>query len=258
VRVTIDDAAVYGSTPAPLLLLDAVTPFGADAVWTVDITEYLVPVAISQSSPPGTDMTRSYTVFIGSAAAADGVASGTLAGFDVAADLVFDVSPAPVRPSTYAVPLLQQSIWSGAPALASVTAPSNASHVRLDLFSTGHGSVGPSGCDEFCQKENVVTVDGNQVFSQAPWTDCNNECTPVPGASSCGAWTFALRCQENPTACPLVPNLSRANWCPSQLVDPIAIPLDDAYAKGTHLVGFSVPQVEGSFDVGLIAVYTLP
>jgi hypothetical protein len=242
-RVTLADS---GHTP--LILLDAVTPFGANATWTADVTDY-VPALVG---------THSIAAFVSSYATADGQASGTDAGFDV--DVSLTLTPGvPPRDVVAVVPIWRQTIDpKTAPLTSMLTAPPGAAHARLDFFTTGHGAQGSlQECDEFCMKLNTVTVDGTKVYAKAPWKDCSNDCTQVPrsGTFSCGGQTFNYTCKENPTSCPSSPVAPRANWCPAQQVPPFALPLDDSIATGTHTVGLSVTGVEGNFEVGLAAVF---
>ncbi len=242
-RVTLADP---GQTP--LILLDAVTPFGADATWTADVTDYV----------PALTGTHTIAAYISSYATADGQASGTDAGFDV--DVTLTLTPGvPPRDVIAVVPIWRQSIDpTTGPLTSMIAAPDGAAHARLDFFTTGHGAKGSlMECDEFCMKPNTVTVDGAKVYAKAPWKDCSNDCThtTISGTIMCGGQTFDYGCKENPTSCPSSPIAPRANWCPAQPIAPFALSLDDSIATGTHSVGLSIAGVEGNFEVGLAAVF---
>jgi hypothetical protein len=164
----------------------------------------------------------------------------------------------PPRDVVGVVPVFRQAITPMTPTLsATLAAPASAAHARLDFFTTGHGGVGSQVCDEFCKKTNEVKVDGNDVYNMQPWVDCSSNCTHVPAGMmfSCGGTSFNYTCKQNPTSCPSSPTFPRANWCPSQAVSPIPIMLDDAVASGSHTIGASVTNVQGSFEVGLAAVF---
>ena len=47
--------------------------------------------------------------------------------------------------------------------------PKDAKNVRLKYIVTGHG--GHSGGDEFVKRQNIVSIDGNEVLNFIPWRD---------------------------------------------------------------------------------------
>lgn len=230
--------------PTPLHLLHAVTPFGGAATWEQDVTD-LAPALVGK---------HRYRAFVSSVATADGQASGSDAGFEVGVELVVTPGPPP-REVVAVVPVFRQRIEPAtAPLGAEVTAPPGQSPLRARLFFTtsGHGGKGNPPCDEFCKKQNTVSVDGMAVYDQAPWTDCPDTCTHVPASLSCGGKSWGYKCKENPTACPPSATYPRANWCPSKIVAPRVIDLPAAAARRT--VGLAIAKVAGYFEVGLVAV----
>ncbi len=243
VQLTIDDA------PTPILLLDAVTPFGADVTWQVDVTDY-------QRSFTGS---HSLSLAITTYADPTGQQSGTNAGFGVDAELTLTPG-APARDVVGIVPLFAQRIdlTTVGALTAPLVAPAGAAHGRLDFYATGHGAVGPQSCDEFCMKTNTVSFDGANLYDGAPWVSCANDCTHQlldGGSVTCGGQTFDYICEQNPTACPPSPVASRANWCPSKLVVPFQLAIPDSATTGSHTVGLSVTNVQGYFLVGLAGVF---
>jgi len=161
-----------------------------------------------------------------------------------------------------AVPLLRSDISgggdAGTPVLsAMLTAPSGAGQARFDYFTSGHGGNGPMACDEFCPKENDVSLDGKNVYAKAPVSNCSKNCTHVPisGTISCGGMTYDYICEQNPDSCPPSPTFPRSNWCPSQIIAPIAIPLPATSLSGTHDVGLTIANIDGTWSTGLAAVF---
>lgn len=124
--------------------------------------------------------------------------------------------------------------------------PKNATNIRLKYITTGHG--GHSGGDEFRPQKNILSVDGNEVYSFTPWrTDCASFRRFNP---STGVWlrkrTVAYigregRAEkeiEEPIASS---DLSRSNWCPGSHVPPVVVPLKDI-TPGTHTLTISIPE----------------
>ncbi|HZS39446.1 MAG TPA: peptide-N-glycosidase F-related protein [Polyangia bacterium] len=230
-----------------LFLLDAVTSFGGETTWTQDVTDYASLLA----------GTHDYHVEVGTYADPAGKATGTAASHDVDVSLTLTPGPPP-RAILAAVPLLRQTIVNATPPLtAMITAPAGATHARLDYFTSGHGGNGQPPCDEFCLKENDLTLDGANVYMDQPLSDCDSNCTQVPisGTSTCGGMTFNYACKENPTACPSSAVAARSNWCPSRIIAPIAVTLPDSALTGTHSVGLAIQMVNGDWPIGLSAVF---
>lgn len=132
------------------------------------------------------------------------------------------------------------------------TIPSGAKNVRLKYITSGHG--GHSNGDEFRPQENILSVNGEEVYSFTPWrTDCASFRRFNP---STGVWlrkrTVAYIGQkgraekeiEEPIASS---DLSRSNWCPGSNVPPVEIPLKNIEA-GEHVLTISIPdskEIEG-------------
>ncbi len=97
--------------------------------------------------------------------------------------------------------------------------------IRLAYRSTGHNSQGRN-CDEFCQKVNEIYLDGMLVKSFIPWRD------------DCGSLIQFNRC-GNPQSV----QLSRAGWCPGDIVPPEIIDLG-YLPPGQHTFRFRIVNVE--------------
>lgn len=126
------------------------------------------------------------------------------------------------------------------------TIPKEAKNIQLKYITTGHG--GHSNGDEFRPQENILSVDGVEVYKFTPWrTDCASFRRFNP---STGVWlkkrTVAYIGQEGRMEKeieePLASSdLSRSNWCPGSNVTPEEIPLNDIEA-GNHILTISIPE----------------
>ncbi len=170
----------------PLFMLDAVTSFGGETTWEQDVTDYYAQLV----------GTHTWHVEVGTYADPSGKATGTLAAHDVDVKVLL-VPGAPPRDVLAAVPLFRQGISDDNPLTATLQAPAGATHARLDYFESGHGGNGAFNCDEFCQKENDITVDGANVYADSPESDCSDNCTqmPISGTISCLNQTYHYICK---------------------------------------------------------------
>ena len=126
--------------------------------------------------------------------------------------------------------------------------PGNAKNVRLKYIVTGHG--GHSGGDEFVQKENILSVDGKEIYRFIPWrTDCASFRRFNPGtgvwlkkriASYIGENGYEEKEVEEPLASS---DLSRSNWCPASDVIPEVTDLKNI-ASGKHTLTISIPEAQ--------------
>ena len=126
--------------------------------------------------------------------------------------------------------------------------PKDAKNVRLKYIVTGHG--GHSGGDEFVKRQNIVSVDGQEVLNFIPWrTDCASfrRFNPATGvwliqrlASYIGKKGYEEKMVEEPLGSS---DLSRSNWCPGSDVVPEEAELGDLKA-GKHTFKVSIPEAE--------------
>lgn len=133
------------------------------------------------------------------------------------------------------------------------TIPKEAKNIRLKYITTGHG--GHSGGDEFHPQKNILSVDGEEVFSFIPWrTDCAsfrrfNPSTGVWLSKRTVAYIGHEGRLEKEIEEPLASSdLSRSNWCPGSNVPPVEIPLKDIGA-GNYVLTISIPEskeIEGN------------
>jgi hypothetical protein len=99
----------------------------------------------------------------------------------------------------------------------------------LRYTSTGHGGWGNG--DEFVPKENKISLDGQKVHSFIPWrTECGSYRLYNPAS---GNFNNGLSSSD----------LSRSNWCPGTVTQPVYIPLGNL-AAGKHKIKIQIPQGE--------------
>ena len=126
--------------------------------------------------------------------------------------------------------------------------PKDAKNVRLKYIVTGHG--GHSGGDEFVKRQNIISVDGQEVLNFIPW---RNDCASFRRYNpSTGVWLIKRLAsyigdkgyQEKMVEEPLgSSDLSRSNWCPGSDVAPEETLLGDLTA-GKHTFRVSIPEAE--------------
>ena len=125
--------------------------------------------------------------------------------------------------------------------VVTVNVPAGLKNLRLRYTTTGHGGWG--GGDEFNQKLNEIFVDGKRVYHFIPWrTDCGNFRLLNPAT---GNFVNGLSSSD----------LSRSNWCPGSVTEPVTIPLPDL-APGVHTFRVAIPLGEregGSFSAWNVA-----
>lgn len=106
-------------------------------------------------------------------------------------------------------------------------------NAQLKYVTTGHGGWGNG--DEFVPKKNTISLDGKAVFSFIPWRQ------------DCGSYRLYNPCSGNFSDGLSSSDLSRSNWCPGTVTNPIYIDLGDLKA-GKHTVQVQIPmgKPEGS------------
>jgi hypothetical protein len=238
-----------------------VTSFGGTETWEQDVTDY---VGLLEG-------THTYHLEVDTYADSTGMATGTASSHDATLSIV--LTPGiPPHSVVAAVPIVRQDITTpvvvadaatdGGPLIgvltAKLTAPKGATSGRLDFFTSGHGGNGPEmECDEFCEKVNDVRVDGTNLYAKAPESSCTDNCKEVDAGQtfSCGGESFGYYCQQNPESCPSSAVAPRSNWCPSQIIAPIPLTLPASALSGEHTFEVEVVGVDGTWPVGLSAVY---
>lgn len=105
--------------------------------------------------------------------------------------------------------------------------PEGPKNFKLRYITTGHG--GWENGDEFVPKKNTILVDSKEVFAFTPWrTDCGSYRLSNPAS---GNFSDGLSSSD----------LSRSNWCPGTVTNPVYIDLGNLSA-GKHTIQIKIPQ----------------
>ncbi|TDE29812.1 GLPGLI family protein [Flavobacterium ranwuense] len=105
--------------------------------------------------------------------------------------------------------------------------PERYKNFKLRYITTGHGGWGNG--DEFVPKKNTILVDSKEVFAFTPWrTDCGSYRLSNPAS---GNFSDGLSSSD----------LSRSNWCPGTVTNPIYIDLGNL-SPGKHTIQIKIPQ----------------
>lgn len=114
-----------------------------------------------------------------------------------------------------------------------VDIPAGLKNLTLRYTTTGHGGWGNG--DEFNQKLNEVFMDGKKIFNFIPWrTDCATYRMLNPSSGNFGTGLSSS-------------DLSRSNWCPGTVTNPVFIPINDL-SPGKHTFKVAIPlgKTEGT------------
>ncbi|MCD8540892.1 MAG: hypothetical protein LRY55_14845 [Leadbetterella sp.] len=98
---------------------------------------------------------------------------------------------------------------------------------RLRYITTGHGGWGNG--DEFIPKVNRIFLDNLLVHSFTPWRQ------------DCGSYRLSNPVSGNFASGLSSSDLSRSNWCPATVTNPVFIDLGDLKA-GKHSFRVKIPQ----------------
>lgn len=105
--------------------------------------------------------------------------------------------------------------------------PQGIKNLKLRYTTTGHGGWGNG--DEFVPKPNTILVDGKQIFTITPWrADCGSYRLVNPASGNFGNGLSSS-------------DLSRSNWCPGTVTNPIWVELGNLPA-GKHTLQVQIPQ----------------
>ena len=120
------------------------------------------------------------------------------------------------------------------PITTAVMIPENAGSIYLNYLVSGHCTDG-TAADEFVSKENVIYVDGQEIYRFKPWRD---DCDQFRAMNPfCRHWPDGTWSSD----------YSRSGWCPSDKVRPIQIDLSKFLDPGQHILSF---DIEGIRPVG--------
>ena len=269
----VDEAALehfVGIVPAEdykptVELLRFITPFGVGhfSKQSSEKIAKMKPVYIEEWADSVTweqDITDLYPLLANGAYIGVYIDTWTKEGYLVDAELTITESPIKedIMPIRHVEPLINTVFYLGQHipdifARKTVTIPfelpKGAKNVALKYIVTGHG--GHEGGDEFTKRENIISLDGKELYRFTPWRqDCASFRRFNP---SSGVWLeprtaryisetgWAEKEIEEPIASS---DLSRSNWCPGSDVYPVKIPLD--IKAGKHTVSIAIPQAQAS------------
>ena len=137
-------------------------------------------------------------------------------------------------------------------------------NVKLHYTTSGHG--GHSGGDEFSKRSNRLTIDKSMVLDFVPWRD---DCASFRRFNpSSGVWLkkdsasyidfeakkYRVKEIEERIASS---DLSRSNWCPGSIVEPVVIELGDMTA-GDHKMTLDIdasPAEKDKYNHWLVSAY---
>ena len=152
----------------------------------------------------------------------------------VDAELVFTPDAAGgVNPPTWAAGVLfpDGGLTAERPEVtAEVTIPAGTRWIEVAVITTGHCTDGRDA-DEFITKDNVLLVDGQEVYRWRPWRDdCGDfrAVNPYCAKWADGSWSS---------------DYSRSGWCPGDVADPEFIDLSEWLTPGSHLVTWKVEDI---------------
>ena len=154
----------------------------------------------------------------------------------------------PLVNTVYYIGQTYPDIFARKPLSTTFSLPKNARNVRLKYIVTGHG--GHDGGDEFVPKENILSVDGKEIYRFTPWRD---DCASFRRFNpATGVWLekrtaayisdngYAEKEVEEPVASS---DFSRSNWCPGSDVVPEEVALGDISA-GRHTFTVDIPKAQ--------------
>ena len=243
-------------------LMRFMTPFGVGFYNNDEIGQKRKPVYIDEWADCVTwiqDITDLYPTLEKEAYVGIYIDTWTTEGYLVSMDLDFKESQisCDAMPSRKVMPLINTvyyigqsypDIFARQDVEVDFDMPKDAKNVRLKYIVTGHG--GHSGGDEFVKRQNIVSVDGQEVLNFIPWRDdCASFRRFNPGT---GVWLikrlamyigdkgYTEKMVEEPLGSS---DLSRSNWCPGSDVVPEEAELGDLKA-GKHTLKVSIPEAE--------------
>jgi hypothetical protein len=115
-------------------------------------------------------------------------------------------------------------------ATATVNIPAGTRWVEIAAITTGHCTDG-TDADEFITKDNVLLVDGREVYRWRPWRD---DCRDFRAVNPyCAKWADGSWSSD----------YSRSGWCPGDVADPEFIDLSEWLTPGDHVVTWQVEDI---------------
>ena len=120
---------------------------------------------------------------------------------------------------------------------ADLTVPEGTRWTELALISTGHCTDG-TDADEFITKDNVILVDGQEVFRWRPWRE---DCAGFRDVNPyCAKWADGSWSSDYP----------RSGWCPGDVARPEIVDVSRWLTPGEHTVTFAVEGIRPRDQAG--------
>lgn len=158
------------------------------------------------------------------------------------------------RPPDWVIPLVYDECATAASLggdgiRVRVEIPERTTRVAMYYIATGHATDG-TDADEFVTKDNVISIDGAEVYRYRPRRgDCIEfrAVNPYTRRWSDGTWS-----SDHP----------RSGWCPGDWVRPIELEVSNQLTPGIHTVSFNVedvrpPDEKGHFGYWRISSYAV-
>lgn len=111
-----------------------------------------------------------------------------------------------------------------------IDVPAGMLQYYLAYFTTGHGAV-----DEFVHRDNVIYIDGVEVYREQPW---RNDCYTLEEFNPCGNYPPP-----------------RAGWCPGDMVLPDVIDVSGYLTPGEHEIHYAVENIDPTDGYWRVSAY---
>ena len=110
-----------------------------------------------------------------------------------------------------------------------IVVPPGVRRLTVAAVSTGHCTDGRDA-DEFITKDNVLRLDGREVFRWRPWRD---DCDRLRALNPyCAKWADGMWSSD----------YARSGWCPGDIAPPLMIELG-AVPAGSHTLAWTVEDI---------------
>ncbi len=114
-----------------------------------------------------------------------------------------------------------------------ITIPDSHERMNLVYYTSGHSTEG-SEFDEFHKRDNVIYIDGQEIYRYTPWrTDCENFATQNPYSGWWYEGSQKVYSYE----------LSRSGWCPGDKVEPVILDVSEKLTTGEHRIRWAVEDI---------------
>lgn len=135
-------------------------------------------------------------------------------------------------------PSFSQGKFSDDQLITEIEIPAGAKKIALNYLVSGHCTDGRDA-DEFVSKDNVIGLDGTEIYRFKPWRDdCQQyrAINPYTRRWSDGWWSS---------------DFSRTGWCPGTAILPTEIPVAiKSLSAGKHKVSFGIENIRPKDETG--------